>query len=271
MKKRPDQAPSSVNDLSPAILKRMQHIERCLLWRGELQRADLINEFGINPIQASNDFRAYLSRFPDSMEYNGKLKRYVPLRTFTPKLITPTTLDEFVSMSSPSVPVAVWPLPNRNASPEVLQAMISAVRDRKKIEVLYQSMTGEQPNWRFLSPHAFASDNDRWHVRAYCHSRNEFRDFVLGRILVTRHIKPSDAVSTTDTDWHTMIEVLITPNPGLQPEQRRAIAAEYVLPPDSLELTMKIRKSMLFYLKAKFEPIQTDSPAAHQLFVGQVS
>ncbi|WP_144141166.1 helix-turn-helix transcriptional regulator [Paraburkholderia sp. BCC1884] len=267
-----DQTPSATNsdDLPQTVLQRLMHLERCLFWRGELQRADLIDAFGINPIQAAKDFRAYMERYPHNMEYNKSRRRYLPLPGFAPKLIEPKTLDEFAGISSPLVPVADWPLPNRRATPQVLLAMVAAVRERQKIEVQYQSMTGEKPTWRWLSPHAFASDGERWHVRAYCHSRDEFRDFVLGRILTTRHVKSSEINRSDDHDWATLVNVLVTPNPNLAPEKRQAIALEYDLPPKSMEATLSLRQSMLFYVKAKFHPEVNDVPAAHQLFVEQI-
>jgi hypothetical protein len=267
-----DQTGSSTrsNDLPLTVIQRLMHIERCLFWRGELQRADLIDAFGINPIQAAKDFRTYMERYPGNMEYNKSRRRYLPLPGFMPRLIEPTTLDEFAGMPSPLVPVANWPLPKRRATPQALQAIVAAVRERQKIEVQYQSMTGAKPAWRWLSPHAFASDGERWHVRAFCHTRGEFRDFVLGRILATRHVKASDVDPVRDHDWNTFVEVLVTPNPGLEEEKRQAIAAEYDLSPKSMEVTLNLRQAMLFYVKAKFDPEVNDDPAAHQLFVAQL-
>lgn len=253
--------------LPPTVVQRLMHLERCLFWRGELQRADLIDAFGINPIQAAKDFRLYMERYPNNMEYNKSRRRYLPLPGFTPKLIEPKTLDEFTEIDSPLVPVAPWPLPSRRATPQVLQAMVAAVRQRQKIEVQYQSMTGEKPTWRWLSPHAFASDGERWHVRAYCHTRNEFRDFVLGRILTTRHVKNSEVDPANDDDWTTVVDVRVMPNPDLASEKREAIALEYDLPPKRMEATLSLRKAMLFYVKAKFDPEGNDVPAAHQLSV----
>ena len=261
---------TSLEDLPPTVIQRLMHLERCLFWRGELQRADLIDAFGINPIQAAKDFRLYMERYPDNMEYNKSRRRYLPLPGFTPRLIEPKTLDEFAGIDSPLVPVAHWPLPSRRATPQVLQAMVAAVRERQQIEVQYQSMTGDKPFWRWLSPYAFASDGERWHVRAYCHTRNEFRDFVLGRILTTRHIKGSEIDPQDDHDWTTIVNVRVTPNPDLAIEKRQAIALEYDLPANSLETTLNLRRAMLFYVKAKFETDDKDTPVAHQLSVDQV-
>ena len=42
------------------------------------------------------------------------------------------------------------------------------------------------PIWRRITPHAFGYDGFRWHVRAYCHLDNKFKDFLLPRILEVR-------------------------------------------------------------------------------------
>lgn len=257
--------PPEAAQLPTSVRHRLMHIERCLFWKGEVQRADLVDTFEVTTVQAAKDFRLYMEKFPEKMAYNQSRRRYVPQPGFSPALILPDTLDEFADMPSALVPVASWPLPLRRASPEVLLVVVEGVRERRKIEVQYQSMTGLAPEWRWLSPHAFASDGERWHVRAFCHTRRKFLDFVLGRILVTRDVDATDIDPAADTEWNNFVDVRITPNPRLEAKQRQAIGGEYQLP-DDLELILKLRESMLFYVRAKFEP-KTEDPAAHQLYV----
>jgi hypothetical protein len=246
----------------------MEHIERCLFWKGELQRADVVDHFGVNPAQAAADFRDYMLAAPGNMDYNKSRKRYLPLPSFAPRFIQPISLDEFVGMVSPVIEAETWPLPLRIAAPDTLQTVVRAIRCHEALEIRYQSMTDPRPSWRWVSPHAFASDGDRWHVRAFCHKRGKFRDFVLGRIIETRNGKPSEADPSKDVDWYTFVTVVITPNPQLSEDQRTAIAAEHNMPRNH-ELKLRLRKAMLFYLKARFSP-QPDSVAvAHQLVVDQ--
>lgn len=256
-------------DLPFTVIQRMAHIERCLFWKGELQRADIVNTFGVNPAQAASDFSTYMAQAPGNMDYDKSRKRYLPLPGFKPRFIQPTSLDEFVGITSPVIPVEPWPLPSRVASSETLQAVVKAIRCGEALEVRYQSMTDPRPSWRWLSPHAFASDGERWHVRAFCHKRGEFRDFVLGRIITTRHTRPSEAEADQDADWHTFVTVVVEPNPALSDDQRAAIAAEYNMP-RSHEAKLRLRKAMLFYLRARFSPEHDSVAAAHQLVVSQV-
>lgn len=244
----------------------MEHIERCLFWRGELKRADLIDLFGVNPAQAASDFSAYMQIAPGNMDYNKSRKRYLPLPSFVPKFIHPATLDEFVDLASPVIEVEKWPLPQRVATSETLQSVVRAIRSKLALEIRYQSMTDPKPSWRWISPHAFASDGDRWHVRAFCHKRNEFRDFVLGRIILTRNSRATDATPDEDVDWRTFVTAVLAPNPQLSEDQRAAIAAEHGMPRIH-ELRIRLRRSMLFYLNARFSPQPDTVAAAHQLIV----
>ncbi|AJY38127.1 WYL domain-containing protein (plasmid) [Burkholderia humptydooensis] len=254
------------SDIPLTVRQRLAHLERCLFWKGELQRADLVDTFGINPAQAAADFRLYMELAPGNMDYDKSRKRYLPAPGFAPELIEPASVDEFVAVQSARVVAETWPLPVRTASSEVLQSMVGAIRMHNAIEIQYQSMTAPKPSWRWISPHAFASDGERWHVRAYCHKRNAFRDFVLGRIVSTRHARASDIDYAQDIDWRTYVSVVVKPNPELSADQRAAIATEYNMP-RSQEVKLRLRRSMLFYLRARFAPQPDSVPAAHQLVV----
>lgn len=76
-------------------------------------------------------------------------------------------------------------MPDRRVDIAVLRMILAAVRDQASVEVLYQSMNEQRPEplWRRISPHAFGSDGFRWHVRAFCHIDNRFKDFLLSRAL----------------------------------------------------------------------------------------
>lgn len=246
------------------VRQRLEHIEKCLFWKGEVKRADITGAFGVNPAQAATDFRDYMALAPGNMEYNPSVKRYWPTESFVPVLIHPSSLSEFIELENPFVPVAQWPFPKRYASTAALQGIIRAVRNHESVEIRYQSMTDPSPSWRRISPHAFASDGIRWHARCYYHKHQDFRDFVLSRIQDVRKHLPCDISPDADIEWNTFVDILITPNPKLSPEQQSAIAKEYNMP-KAAKLRMKIRKAMLFYVEAQFNPSQI--PAARQVLV----
>lgn len=43
--------------LKPAMLARLVYLDRCLTWRGQVNRKDLIERFGISSPQAAIDLR----------------------------------------------------------------------------------------------------------------------------------------------------------------------------------------------------------------------
>lgn len=49
-----------------------------LLTAGELQRADLVQQFGVSMVQASVDIQLFLGTHPDAIAYDKSRKRYVP-------------------------------------------------------------------------------------------------------------------------------------------------------------------------------------------------
>lgn len=137
-------------------------------------------------------------------------------------------------------------IPRRAVEPEVLKHVISALRNKQSIEICYESYSQAEISWRWISPHAFASDGSRWHVRAYCHRRSAFRDFVLGRIAEVRGIKNSQIDSAQDFDWHNVINVKLSVNKKLPETKQRIVERDYVM--ENRCLNFSIRRSLLYYL-----------------------
>jgi len=93
---------------------------------------------------------------------------------------------------------------------------------------VYQSMSAEKPEPRLISPHAFAHDGFRWHVRAYCHKHQAFRDFVIARMA---GVKLADLAAElgaeNDVEWHTEVTLELEPHSGLSSAQKRAVELDY--------------------------------------------
>jgi hypothetical protein len=62
----------------------------------------------------------------------------------------------------------------------------------------------------------------------------------------------------------------VAPNPDLSKDQQAAVAAEHNMPSNH-QLKLSLRKSMLFYLNARFSSAPTSLAAAHQLVVLQMN
>lgn len=261
---------------------RLQFIEFRLYWEGRINRSDLVDHFQISVPQASLDIASYLETAPGNVEYDKQRKAYFATENFKPVLTEPNARDylsqlemlraedespvshrSFVGMS-PSFDIAQTP--ERVVSAAVFQRVLKAIREKLDMEIEYQSMTRPQPTWRWISPHAVASDGFRWHIRAYCHDRNKFIDFVFGRILHIGPTRASQVDSATDAPWHTMVELKIGPNPTLDEAQRKVIELDYAMSDGTA--TLVLREALAPYIKKRLGLLSSitggDAPQATQ-------
>lgn len=173
------------------------------------------------------DPRAYLSR----------------LRSVAEGLID---LSESWITQVPDTDIALTP--RRDIDATVLRAVLGAVRDRRSVDVLYQSMSKDRPDpiWRRITPHAFGHDGFRWHVRAYCHVTDKFKDFLLPRILGIGALGEPGTGADQDELWQERFGVEIGPHPDLTSSQKAVVAKDYGMEGGTVVLT--VRYAMLFYV-----------------------
>ena len=99
----------------------------------------------------------------------------------------------------------------RRSDPEpwIMRAVIRSIRSRTCLRIAYHSRSGEGK--RLVSPHAIIRIAGRMHMRAYDHSINEYRDFVLSRITeATLIVDGSEYVnSKQDLSWFRFKTVVI--------------------------------------------------------------
>ena len=114
--------------------------------------------------------------------------------------------------------------PWRTIDEQTVELVVRAIRQQEAIRVSYQSMTSLNESIRLLSPHALGYDGFRWHVRAFCHKRQRFSDFVLARILRIDGIEPSQVDFSQDTHWHTVLTLILAPHPDLPAAKKRVLS-----------------------------------------------
>ena len=242
--------------------QRLEFIEFRLFWEGSINRADLVELFGISIPQASKDLALYQVRAPGNMDYDKRSKRYVAADKFVLRFLDP---DPYVYLSQlrsvvegavrahdswiaglPAVDVAVTP--KRDIDLEVLRKVLNAVRCSNSIEVYYQSMNSKRPEpiWRRITPHAFGYDGFRWHARAYCHLDNKFKDFLLPRILDVRGKDQPGLQGGADWHWNNYFDVIIGPHPALTESQKQVVGKDYGF--DHGRGVLSVRYAMLFYV-----------------------
>lgn len=261
-------------ELRWGIEKRLEFIEFRLFWEGNVNRSDLMKQFGVSMNQASNDLNRYVNFAPDNMFYDKYSRTYVRGAEFKPQFLEPDAgryLTQIKSISDgiisndeawisnlPSYSVA--PTPVRGINPAMLRSVVGAIRRSDAIEVKYQSMSTAEPVWRWIAPHAIAFDGFRWHARAFCLTKTTFRDFLLSRILENRECRESAVSAKDDRDWNTEATLEIGPHPELSETQANIIALDYGM--HNGKAKIKVRRALLYYALRRLG-LDTD-PAARK-------
>lgn len=239
--------------------RRLEFIEFRLQWEGRVNRSDLVEFFGISVPQASIDFAKYRELAPGNAVYDVLQKAYVASKAFAPKLARASTEDYLTRLWAVAAGIepenasflgwrpttGLVAEPARTAHPDVLRAILTATRECRTVRIEYESISGSGATCRNVSPHALGYSGSRWHVRAYCHEREEFRDFVLGRMREAHLQGASPIDSAQDADWHTFIEAVIVPHPDLSDARRKIIEGDYCM--NDGRLVLKVQEALLFY------------------------
>ncbi|RUO42665.1 hypothetical protein CWE15_04430 [Aliidiomarina taiwanensis] len=249
------------------VRRRLEEIDRQLYWAGSVGRTDLIARFGISPQQASTDLKIYLDRLGQAVRFNGSIKRYVPTEKFQPQFISPCLQDYISWAGEVGHAISIVPFPFRKVSIAVLQPLTMAIHQERSIEIRYRSLTNPEGTVRRVTPHSIAFTGTRYHVRAFCHRSQEFRDFVLGRIIEAYNLDEAGLGKEKDDAWNTLTIVRIGPHPELTAAQRTVIEADYAMV-DS-EATIHIRRALLLYLLDQFNLFdqKSDRPASVQQII----
>lgn len=66
------------------VEKRLEFIEFRLFWEGGINRADIMEQFGVSVPQASKDLSLYEEKAPGNLRYDKQQKRYLASPTFKP-------------------------------------------------------------------------------------------------------------------------------------------------------------------------------------------
>lgn len=247
------------------VEKRLEFIEFRLFWEGGINRADIINQFGVSVPQASKDLTLYEEKAPGNLRYDKSAKRYRAAPDFKPAFLTPDSsayLAHLQASNGEADAVSdTWlaatpefdamPIPNRRIDVGVLRAILTAIREKRSLEICYQSMSPKSPapQWRRITPHAFGSDGLRWHARAFCHIDHKFKDFILSRCLDTRAYEDAGTTPEADHLWNDHFTVTLVPNPALSAGQKAIIARDYEMADGAIDLP--VRKALLYYLQRR--------------------
>ncbi|OUR79614.1 hypothetical protein A9Q83_04245 [Alphaproteobacteria bacterium 46_93_T64] len=239
----------NVNDLKHAQRERIAFLDKLFYWRGQANRRDLVDRFGISMAQAALDFKKYLSLSREnSPEYDTVKKRYVaqptPVALFQSGALNnwESELREIKGESFCELPALT-----RNCDPRILARLNRALENKEKILLQYTSMTTGDPAEQWIAPVNFASDGMRLHLRAYSFNNNDFRDYVPVRINPDSSFRTEQLIEPlpVDTDWHTIARFTLAPKDSLSAEQKSAVRREFAF--ENETLIVETRKALEHY------------------------
>ena len=248
----------SNNDIPWAQLQRYRFIEWQLLWGQQLKAKMLTHTFGVSRYQAGLDIKGYVTLCPENVRpYNPADRCYKPELNFTPRFASqnPTEFIESMNGGLPGhMPINVVPVLQRVISLGIMPAVMAAIEGRYRIETLYASASTPIGGKRVLCPISLVYVANRFHVRAFCETRGEYRDFVLSRFLHSPKVLSDESFDNLpiDGEWETEVLVKLKANPKLGLDGCDLISREYDLINNN---SVKLRKALVhYYLQANLLP-----------------
>jgi len=225
------------------LLLRYRLIETIALWEGRLTTNHICHSFGIGRQQASKDINTYLRELaPGNLFYDRHLKGYVPSANYKP-VVTRGHVSEYQdllarqqSLSSTFETLEVGLpdntvvyCPNRVVAPETMRAVVAATRHGRQLRASYSSLSRPEVVEDILEPHTLVCTGNNWHLRAWCDSNREFRDFALSRFHTapTALRQKAKHKSQKDDDWNRNVTMMISPDNRLTAAQQKIIALDY--------------------------------------------
>ncbi|NQX88003.1 MAG: WYL domain-containing protein [Halioglobus sp.] len=266
------------------LLLRYRFIETIVLWEGRLTTRHLCDTFGIGRQQASKDINTYNREVgPGNLEYDKHLKGYKPAEAFQPQ-VTQGLADEYLhlmarnneltnvfeSLALNVANVEVLSLPVRDVTPEILRPIMQSARQQRRLEVDYVSVNRPDREGRIIVPHTIVYSGLRWHVRAWCEKNGGYRDFVLSRFRGTPEMmNASENGIAGDADWNTFVDVRISADPRLDPQQREVVEVDYGMQDGVLVITTRSRLVPYVLQLLHIEPRSAAQDAIAQQIVVQ--
>jgi len=272
-------------DIKWATQQRLQYIEIMAFYTGVVTRSDVARAFDISDAAATKDLKLYGQLAPDNLIYKHGVFGFVPTEGFkaqyadlSPAVVLPMIAANLAVAQGPygeeqiySITVDSLPLPNRLPDAAVLAQIVRAIRNQKKLRVVYHSLSdSEKSPERIIEPHSLVNTGLRWHVRAYNNDTYDFRDFVLSRFVEADLLNEvAESNVEYDDDWVDVVTLQLTPHPKLDTKKRISLLIDYHGEEGVIELN--VRRALIGYALQRLSVDTTSdhsmNPNAYQLIV----
>lgn len=207
--------------------RRFKMLDTLLKWEGELSNARVRDVFDIQTVRASRLLAAYRDAYPDRVRWDMTQKRYMRVPT---RERYGDSADDYLDLLFEKENALGWieRLDTRisTVKADVMIALRRAIATAAAITINYASMAHPEGSVRTIFPRVIVQAGRRWHVRAWCSDKQEYRDFVLGRIRRIEALQPAEAPSVPDKAWDTIVDIRLRPHRLLTEAQARVVRDE---------------------------------------------
>lgn len=218
---------------------RLRAIETLAYWQGRVNTSDLVSRFGVSRVSALQDIHRYLELAPGNLVYRGKDRAYVSTKAFKNRL-TKGDIDEWLALE-PAASEYVEK-PHFNIPPQFAHLLVQAIRQQSGVSIIYRSIEHPKGASRLIFPHTLVDSGFRWHVRAWCCLRNDFRDFNLSRmvtVLPVENSRPANTGMAHDELWNQKVTIRLKANPSMSSLERKLIESEFGMTHGELRITTR--------------------------------
>ena len=214
---------TKTSDIGWAQAARLERIDQLLLMNRRMVARELVELFGISRFQAGKDIKLYMELYPGNVQpYSPSDKAYLAAEQFSPSISADHIIND---VECPSIYDVA--LIHRRVKMPVLNALLDAIHNQRRITASYASASQPLGSKRAIAPTRLVRTSNRLHVRAYCFSRKEYRDFVLSRFLTTPKPQALDFKLPVDEFWEQEVALSIEVNRHLPDDAQRLIESEY--------------------------------------------
>lgn len=219
-----------------------------LRWEGELRNRRIQKLFGVKFVMASRLITQFAEAYPGMLENDRPRRHWVPTTAALPG--PDVGIDDYLAVSGLEQEPEAWFEDARVSFQEPDSRVFATLRraciERLAVDLIYRSMNHPEGTARRIYPHAIVRLSQRWHVRAWCTLRKDYRDFTLGRI---RNAAASTAVEVelpADIAWDQFVDLRIGAHSALSLEQDRTIRDEYF--GGAVARRIRVRGALVNYL-----------------------
>lgn len=265
-------------DTTPSNAK-LEQLRTVLQWEGQIDNARIRDLLDVQIVWAS---RLLAELMTDMSDRVSRPRKHGPVMLASGEMRKKASPESYLrilaaaqEVDSPDGIVHDARMDLTRVSPAIFAAVRDAAARGTGLQIVYRSMSSPVGQSRVVYPHAIVRAPRRWHMRAWCSLRQDFRDFVLARVdsvkIATDDV-PGPQRSTEDASWQSLVDLVLVPHPALTIDQQRMVANEFF--PNASAKRLRVRRALAGYvlqdLRVATDPT-TQKPPEYQLLLAPES